>query len=85
MLAPFNFWHSLSYYTEVYALVLLFPKTPKKASVIKAFISYIKCFIAYCFKNVNIIIRMKQKGTCMYMYIMPLNDIIKHINEKSNK
>ena len=40
-------------------------------------------FIAYCFKNVNIIIRMKQKGTCIY--IMPLNDIVKNINEESNK
>ena len=40
-------------------------------------------FIAYCSKNVNVIIRMKQKGMCIY--IMPLNDIIKHTNEESNK
>ena len=73
-----------SYYPEVYALVPLFHKTPKRASIIKAFISYtFSVFIAYCFKNVNIIIRMKQKGTCIY--IMSLNDIIKHTNEESNK
>ena len=54
--------------------------------MIKAFISYIQCFIAYCFKNVNIIIRMKNKDTCVY--IMSLNDVIKHIkyiNKGSNK
>ena len=78
-LVPLNILPSVSHYPEVYALVLLFPKTPKRTSIIKAFISYFSVFIAYCFKNVNIIIRMKQKGTCIY--IMPLNDIIKYINE----
>ena len=86
VLVLLNFRPSFSYYPEVYTLVLLFPKTPpKRAFIIKAFISYILCFVfnAYCFKNVNIIIRMKQKGPCIY--IMPLNDIIKHINDESNK
>ena len=61
----------------------LLSQTPKTASIIKAFISYIQCFIAYCFKNVDIISKMKQKG--MHIYIMQLNDIIKHINEESYK
>ena len=65
-LVRLNFLPSFSYYPEVYALILLFPKTPKRASIIKAFVSFIQCF--YCFKNVNIIIiRMKQKGTRIYI------------------
>ena len=75
-----------SYYPEVYAVVLPFPKMSKMTSIIKAFISYIQCFIAYCLKNVNIIIWMKQKSTCVY--ILPLNGVtkhIKHLNEGSNK
>ena len=42
------------------------PKIPKRASIIKTFVSFIQCF--YCFKIVNIIIRIKQKG--MRIYIM---------------
>ena len=76
---PLNVLTSFSYYPDVNAIVLFFPQTPKRASITKAFISYIQCFIAYCFK----VIGMKLKGTCIY--IMPLNDIIKHINEESNK
>ena len=62
-LVPLNFLPSFSYYPEVYALVLLFPKTPMRASIITACISYFSVFIAYCFKNVNINIRMKQEDT----------------------
>ena len=44
-LVPLNFLPSFSYYPEVYALILLFPKTPKKASIIKAFVSLFSVFI----------------------------------------
>ena len=63
-LVRLNLLPSFSYYPEVYALILLFPKTPKRASIIKTFVSFSQCF--YCFKNVNIIIRMKQKGARIY-------------------
>ena len=75
-LVPLNFLPSFSYYPKVYALVLLFLKTPKRASIIKAFIGYIQCFYCLLFQDL-------QNETERYVYLY--HDIVKHINEASNK